>query len=150
MKYGARRVLEEAVDDRAAAQQRVFLLGLAIECDIGIGKVEKMLDVLARQACDSEEMTVRKGAYQRSFIHEPWTIGRGCGPGKHGRHYRPGAEETAEGEGRKAASAPPAGDGRTGISAARRPSTRVSTSASAERSAPLTPETGTVSTAARP
>src|SRR5579875_3125568 len=97
-----------------------------------------MLDVLARQTLDPEEMAVRKGACRRGFIHEPRTIGRGCGPGKHGRHYRPGAEETAEGEGRKAASAPP------------RPSTRVSTSASAERSARLTPETGTVSTAARP
>ena len=56
----ARRVLEEEVDDRAAAQQRLLLVGLAILLDIALGAVEKLRDVVGRKPLDAEEMAVRE------------------------------------------------------------------------------------------
>src|SRR5205823_11764331 len=69
-----RRVLEEAVDDRAPEQQRALFLGLPIELDIAVGQIEDMLYVLRRQAFDTEQMTVPEYRLASSSLHEPRTI----------------------------------------------------------------------------
>ena len=58
---GARRILEKAVDQRAAAQPRGFLVGLAAQFDIGVGEVEDVLDVLAAQPLDAKQVPVPEG-----------------------------------------------------------------------------------------
>ena len=75
---GAGRVLEEAVDQGAAAQRRVLLFGLAVLLDIALGEVEDIGDVLGRQPFDAQQMPVPVGM----GIHKPETIGRGRGCSK--------------------------------------------------------------------
>jgi len=82
-----RRVLEEAVDDRPAAQQRALLIGLPVEHDIAVGQIEDMLDVLGRQAFDTEQMTVPEYRLAGSSLHEPRTIWRAL-PAFKGRGFR--------------------------------------------------------------
>ena len=78
---GAGRVLEEAVDHRAPAQQRPLLFGLPVHLDIAVGEVEDMGDVLGRQTLDAEQMPVPIGI----GLHKPETIGRGRAGSKGGQ-----------------------------------------------------------------
>jgi len=59
---GPGRILEEAVDDRAAAQHAALLFGLPVELDIAVGEVEDVVDVVRRQALDPEQMPVPEPA----------------------------------------------------------------------------------------
>ena len=63
---GARRILEKAVDQRPAAQQRVLLLGLPVQLDIAVGQIEDMANVVRRQPLDAEEVPVPEAV----FLHE--------------------------------------------------------------------------------
>jgi len=72
---GSGRALEEAVDDRAAAQGVALLLGLPVELDIAVGEVEELVDVVGRQALDPEQMPVREGGLGGASLHQPGTIG---------------------------------------------------------------------------
>jgi hypothetical protein len=68
LKRGARagRILEKAVDQRPAAQQRVLLLGLPVQLDIAVGQIEDMANVVRRQPLDAEEVPVPEAV----FLHE--------------------------------------------------------------------------------
>jgi hypothetical protein len=68
-------LLEEAVDDRAAAQRAALLFGLPVQFDIAVGEVEELLDVIGRQALDPEQMPVRERGLSGASLHEPETIG---------------------------------------------------------------------------
>src|SRR6185437_7448008 len=52
---GARpgRVLEEEIDDGAAAQQRLLLVNLPVLLDIALGAIEQERDLVRRKALDS-------------------------------------------------------------------------------------------------
>src|SRR6266700_4122693 len=71
---GPGRALEEAIDDRAAAQQAALLLGLPVELDITVGQVEDVVDVVRRQALDPEQMPMPERGLRGAFVHEPETI----------------------------------------------------------------------------
>jgi hypothetical protein len=68
---GARRALEEAVDDRAPAQQAPLLLGLSVQFDIAVGKVEHVIDVVRRQTLDPEQMPVPERASEAPLCMSP-------------------------------------------------------------------------------
>jgi hypothetical protein len=63
-----RRAPEEAIDDRAEAQQAALLFGLPAELDLTVRGIEDVLDFLPRHALDPEQMPVQwlGGA----FLHE--------------------------------------------------------------------------------
>src|SRR5215471_15806894 len=84
---GARRVFEETADDRPAAQQCAFLLGLAIELDITVRQIEEVIYFLRRQAFDAEKMAVPESAVAGSTLHELRTIGRTFPTGKSSHFY---------------------------------------------------------------
>ena len=67
---GARRILEEAVDQRAPAQGGGLLVGLPAQLDIGVGEIEHMLDILPAQPLDAEQMPVPETVW----LHEAGTI----------------------------------------------------------------------------
>jgi hypothetical protein len=67
---GARRILEKAVDQRAAPQGRALLVGLPAQLDIGVGEIEHMLDILPAQPLDAEQMPVPETVW----LHEDRTI----------------------------------------------------------------------------
>jgi hypothetical protein len=71
---GARRILEEAVDDRAAAQQAALLFSLPVELDIAVGEVEDVIDVVRRQPLDPKQMPVPERGLSGASVHEPETI----------------------------------------------------------------------------
>jgi hypothetical protein len=73
---GAGRALDEAIDDRAAAQEAALLLGLPAELDITVGEVEDVVDVVGRQTLDPEQMPVPERGLGGASLHEPGTIGR--------------------------------------------------------------------------
>jgi hypothetical protein len=78
---GPGRALEEAIDDRAAAQQAALLLSLPVKLDIAVGEVEDVVDVVRRQAVDPEQMPVREPGLDGALLHEPGTIGGVPPPG---------------------------------------------------------------------
>ena len=57
---GARRALEKAIDDRAAAQGAALVVGQSVQFDIAVGEVEKLVDVVGRQPLDPEPVAVRE------------------------------------------------------------------------------------------
>ena len=77
---GAGRILEEAVDQRAAAQFGGLLFRLPAQLDIGVGQIEHMLDVLPAQPLDAEQVPVPKAV----CLHEGGTIGTRPGGSKVG------------------------------------------------------------------
>ena len=77
---GAGRILEKAVDQRAAAQPRGFLVGLPAQLDIPVGEIEDMLDILPAQPLDAEQMPMP----ERIFLHKARTIGSRPRGGKRG------------------------------------------------------------------
>jgi len=81
---GPGRALEEAVDDRPAAQRCPLLLDLAIQFDIPVRQIEEMVYFLGRQTLDPEQMTMPEGGIAGSTLHKPWTIGRALPTGKSG------------------------------------------------------------------
>ena len=72
---GARRALEEAIDDRAAAQRAALLVGLPVQFDIAVSEIEDVVDVVGRQALDPEQMAVREPGLGGASVHEPGSIG---------------------------------------------------------------------------
>lgn len=70
------RTLEEAVDDRAAAQQAALLLGLPVELDIAVGQIEDVIDVVRRQPLNPNRKPVPELGLGGASVHEPSTIGR--------------------------------------------------------------------------
>ena len=57
---GARRALEKAIDDRAAAQGAALVVGQSVQFDIAVGEVEKLVNVVRRQPLDPEQVAVRE------------------------------------------------------------------------------------------
>src|SRR6185312_16965302 len=68
---GARpgRVLEEEIDDGAAAQQRLLLVNLPVLLDIALGAIEQERDLVRRKALDSQQVAVGEGEGRRTVIH---------------------------------------------------------------------------------
>jgi hypothetical protein len=65
----ARRWLEEQVDLRAPAQDRLLLLHLPADLDGLVRPVEQRADIERRQAFDAEEMAVREGGGKTGSVH---------------------------------------------------------------------------------
>jgi hypothetical protein len=72
---GARRALEEAVDDRAPAQQAALIVGLPVQFDIAVGKIEELVDVVGRETLDPEQMTAPGPGIKGTFWHKTETNG---------------------------------------------------------------------------
>ena len=72
---GAGRVLEKAVDERAAAQQSPAFLGLAVQFDIAVGKIEKPVDLRRRQPLDAEQVPVPERGGVNGPLHARGSIG---------------------------------------------------------------------------
>jgi hypothetical protein len=57
---GARRALEEQVDDRAPAKHIELLVGPPVDLDVAVGEVEQDADLGHRKALDAEEVAMLK------------------------------------------------------------------------------------------
>ena len=81
---GAGRILEEQLMIVRPRSSDVLLVGLAVQFDIGVGEVEKKLDLRRRQALDAEQMAVPVRGVAIGSLHGPETIRGGLPPGKPG------------------------------------------------------------------
>ncbi len=57
---GAGRILEEQIDDGAAAQQRLLLVDLAVLLDVALGTIDEKTDLVGGKPLDAQQMPVRE------------------------------------------------------------------------------------------
>ena len=67
---GPGRGFEEQVDDGSAAQRVALLLGLAVQFDIRVGRVEQNSDLIGGKAFDTEQVAVGKCCGNRWIGHK--------------------------------------------------------------------------------